>query len=197
MQHKGTRKGGGGALERPQARILGAVPGPLANLLPRETPPPGPGPCLLLLAETPPHAQAHPSTTLVPAFLIGHSIHEGLFPALGRGQSGGDVRVSQWGSVPQALEPGARHGQGDHVSVVYGSTCLNHGNTSSAARKLEGVRPLQHGGPVRLEESSCTERRTPETQTGCRGGCRQEGLRWLGPRRHTWISQTVQVWVGA
>lgn len=33
----------------------------------------------------------------------------------GEKKSGGDVRVSQWGSVPQALEPGARHGQGEHV----------------------------------------------------------------------------------
>lgn len=32
------------------------------------------------------------------------------------------------------------------MCVVYGSTCLNHGNTSSAASKLEGAGPLQSGG---------------------------------------------------
>lgn len=107
---------------------------PLLTSFPEKHHPQGLDPGSYFWQRPPPHAQAHPSTTLVPAFLIGHSIHEGLFPALGRGPSGGDVRVSQWGSVPQALEPGARHGQGDHVCVVYGSTCLNHGNTSSTAR---------------------------------------------------------------
>lgn len=98
---KGTRKGGGGFWKglkptfwelsqaplltsspeqhHPQARTLAATSG-------RDPPSSSPGPPEYRLSSS------------------GHSIHEGLFPALRRGRSGGDVRVSQWGSVPRALK---------------------------------------------------------------------------------------------
>lgn len=54
---------------------------------------------------------------------------------------GGDVRVSQWGSVPQALEPGARHGQGEHVCVcVVWVHVLKTGNHRAYTKKAWGFR---------------------------------------------------------
>lgn len=112
MQHKGNSEGRWGALERPQAAFWGLTQVPLLSPFPEQPPFPGQDPGS--------HSWQGPSPLRapppMPAFLIGHGIHEGLFPALGgEGRWGGDVRVSQWGSVPQALEPGARHGQGEHV----------------------------------------------------------------------------------
>lgn len=89
--------------------ILGLSQAPVLSLVPEQPPSylaPTPG-------RDPPHSQAHPMLAF--PFLIGHGILEGLFLALGGEGRGGDVRVSQWGSVPQALEPGARHGQGECV----------------------------------------------------------------------------------
>lgn len=102
MQHKGTRKGGGGLWKGLKSCIPGAVPGPVVEPPAWTTPPPmGARALAPILAGT--HPTTRPTPTL--AFLIGRGIHEGLFPALGGEGEGGDVRVFQWGSVPQASEP--------------------------------------------------------------------------------------------
>lgn len=101
MQHKGTRKGGGGLWKGLKSCMPGAVPGPVVKPPAWTTPLGGQDPGS-------PSGRAHPTTRPTPTltFLIGHGIHEGLFPALGgEGRREGDVRVFQWGSVPQALEP--------------------------------------------------------------------------------------------
>lgn len=102
MQHKGTRKGGGGLWKSLKSCIPGAVPGPVVKTPCLDNPPLGARTLAPTLAGT--HPTTRPTPTL--AFLIGHGIHEGLFPALGgEGIREGDVRVFQWGSVPQASEP--------------------------------------------------------------------------------------------
>lgn len=80
MQHKGNSEGRWGALERPQAAFQGLSQATFLTAPPSLTNPPlWLERWIPLQAGTlPPHSQVHPN----PAFLIGHSIHEGPFLAL-------------------------------------------------------------------------------------------------------------------
>lgn len=75
---KGTRKGGGGALERPQAAFWELSQAPLLNPFPEQPLLQGLDPGSHFWQGPVPTPRPTPTT----AFLIGHSIHEGLFPAV-------------------------------------------------------------------------------------------------------------------
>lgn len=146
MQHKGTRKGGGGLWKGLKGCIPGAVPGPPAKPPPWTSPLGGQGPGSHSGRDAP-YYQAHPTL----AFLIGHGIHEGLFPALGgEGRREGDVRVFQWGSVPQAWEPWSQEPGTGKGSMCECALCLSPRaavrEPQACTEKARRVGPLQHGG---------------------------------------------------